>query len=179
MTVAPLFGSCRLNISLVLMLGGSAAILMTSTLSFAIVCINQNNIYNDSIDSNSTNCTYDEELEQQSCIPLVQNIELPLRVDVHVTTSNILLKGCGLSEILIPDFLIPRWSYLQYLLHEIVIVTQHWSWHFIPTGQGSILEQKYTGPASGWNFLWRGYSSNSRRLPFRQIRLLQTSNAGW
>ena len=90
------------------MLGGSAAILMTSTLSFAIVCINQNNIYNDSIDSNSTNCTYDEELEQQSCIPLVQNIELPLRVDVHVTTSNILLKGCGLSEILIPDFLIPR-----------------------------------------------------------------------
>jgi len=62
----PLIGSCRLNISLVILLGTSLTILMTSTLSFAIVCINQNS--NNNTFSNSTNCSENEQREPQSCV---------------------------------------------------------------------------------------------------------------
>ena len=69
--IAPLFGSCRLNISIVLMLGSFVAFLMTNSLSFAIVCVNQNNRNNSSSNSNLTNCTDNEQQEHQSCGLLV------------------------------------------------------------------------------------------------------------
>jgi len=63
----PLIDSCRLGISITLMLGSFVASLTTSSLSFAIVCINQNSS-NDTF-SNSTNCSENEQREPQSCVP--------------------------------------------------------------------------------------------------------------
>ena len=66
---APLLGSCRLNIAVALMLGSFCTILMSSSLSFVIVCMNQSpapNYHNNS--NNETNCTQEE---NQLCAPPV------------------------------------------------------------------------------------------------------------
>jgi len=63
----PLIGSCRLGISITLMLGSFVGILTTYSLGFAIVCINQNS--NNNTFSNSTNCSENEQREPQSCVP--------------------------------------------------------------------------------------------------------------